>query len=96
VSGKLVIVTVAIAFLFGAAAGYAAGSLTDRGEDRLANTLVGAVGGAFGSLLLQFTVPALSGFDDWLAIVSQVAAAFVSGALLTAIVGVVTPPRERR
>jgi hypothetical protein len=31
----------------------------------------------------------MSGFDDWLAIVSQVAAAFVIGALLTVIVGVV-------
>ena len=88
-SGKLVIVTVAIALLFGAAAGNVAGGLTNQGEDRLTNTIVGAIGGAFGSLLLQFTVPALSGFDDWRAIVSQVAAAFVTGALLTVIVGVV-------
>jgi hypothetical protein len=35
VSGKLVIVTVVIAFLFGAAAGNAVGSLTNQGEDRL-------------------------------------------------------------
>jgi uncharacterized membrane protein YeaQ/YmgE (transglycosylase-associated protein family) len=96
VSGKLVIVTVAIAFLFGAAAGNVAGGLTNHGEDRLGNIMVGAIGGAFGSLLLQFTVPALSGFDDWRAIVSQVAAAFVSGALLTVIVGIVTAQRERR
>ena len=95
-SGKLVIVTVAIAFLFGAAAGNVAGGLTNHGEDRLGNIMVGTIGGAFGSLLLQFTVPALSGFDDWRAIVSQVAAAFVSGALLTVIVGIVTAQRERR
>jgi len=87
VSEKLVIVTVAIAIPFGAAAGYMVGDLTNQGEDRIGNTIVGAIGGAFGSLLLQFTVPALS-FDDWRAIVSQWAAAFVSGALLTVIVGV--------
>jgi len=88
VSEKLVIVTVAIAIPFGAAAGYMVGDLTNQGEDRIGNTIVGAIGGAFGSLLLQFTVPALSGFDDWRAIVSQWAAAFVSGALLSAIVRV--------
>jgi hypothetical protein len=64
------------------------GDLTNRGEDRIENTIVGAIGGAFGSLLLQFTVPALSGFDDWRAIVSQWAAAFISGVFLTAIVRV--------
>jgi hypothetical protein len=63
--------------------------VTNQGEDRIGNAIVGALGGAFGSLLLQFTVSALSGFDDWRAIVSQWAAAFVSGALLTVIVGVV-------
>jgi hypothetical protein len=83
--GRLVIVTVAIAILFGAAAGNVAGGLTNQGEERLGNTMVGTIGGAFGSLLLQFTVPGLSG---WRAIVSQVAAAFVSGPLLTVIVGV--------
>jgi hypothetical protein len=88
VSEKLVIVTVAIAIPF-AAAGYMVGDLTNQGEERIGNTIVGAIGGAFGSLLLQFTVPALSGFDDWRAIVSQWAAAFVSGALLSAIVRVV-------
>jgi hypothetical protein len=41
--------------------------------------------------LLQFMIPALSGFDDWRAIVSQMATAFVSGALLTAIIAVVAP-----
>ena len=81
-SEKFVIVTVAIAIPFGAAAGYMVGDLTNRGEDRIENTIVGAIGGAFGSLLLQFTVPALSGFDDWRAILSQMATAFVSGALL--------------
>jgi hypothetical protein len=85
-SGKLVIVTITIAIPFGAAAGYVVGDLTNQGEDRLGHTIVGALGGAFGSLLLQFTVPALSGFEDWPAIVSQWAAAFVSGTLLTAIV----------
>ena len=93
-SGKLVIVTVAIAFLFGAAAGNVAGGLTNHGEDRLGNIMVGAIGGAFGSLLLQFMVPALSGFDDWRAIVIQMATAFLGAALLTVIVGVVAP-RER-
>jgi uncharacterized membrane protein YeaQ/YmgE (transglycosylase-associated protein family) len=88
-SGKLVIVTIAIAIPFGAAAGYVVGDLTNQGEDRLGNIIVGAIGGAFGSVLLQFMVPPLSGFDDWRAIVSQWAAAFVSGALLTVIVGVV-------
>jgi hypothetical protein len=88
-SGKLVIVTIAIAIPFGAAAGYVVGDLTNQGEDRIGNAIVGAFSGAFGSLLLQFIVPALSGFDDWRAIVSQWAAAFVSGALLTVIVGVV-------
>ena len=88
VSEKLVIVTVAIAIPFGAAAGYMVGDLT-KDEDRIGNTIVGAIGGAFGSMLLQFTVPVLSGFDDWRAIVSQWAAAFISGALLTAIVRVV-------
>ena len=92
--GKLVIVTVVIASLFGAAAGNVVGALTNHGEDRFGNISVGAVGGAFGSLLLQFMVPALSGFDDWRAIVSQMATAFVSGALLTAIIAVVAP-RER-
>jgi hypothetical protein len=72
-----------------AAAGYVVGDLTNQGEDRIGNAIVGAFGGAFGSLLLQFMVPALSGFDDWRAIVSQWAAAFVSGALLAVIVGVV-------
>jgi uncharacterized membrane protein YeaQ/YmgE (transglycosylase-associated protein family) len=88
-SGKLVIVTIAIAIPFGAAAGYVVGDLTNQGEDRLGNIIVGAIGGAFGSVLLQFMVPPLSGFDDWRAIVSQWAAAFVSGALLTVIVSVV-------
>jgi hypothetical protein len=86
-SEKLVIVTVAIAIPFGAAAGYVVGDLTN-GQDRIGNTIVGALGGVFGSLVLQFTVPVLSGFDDWRAIVSQWAAAFVSGAFLTAIVRV--------
>ena len=63
--GKLVIVTVVVAILFGAAAGNVVDSLTNHGEDRFGNISVGAVGGAFGSLLLQFMVPALSGFDDW-------------------------------
>jgi hypothetical protein len=85
-SGKLVIVTIAIAIPFGAAAGYVVGDLTNQGEDRIGNAIVGGLGGTFGSLLLQFMVPALSGFDDWRAIVSQWAAAFVSGALLTVIV----------
>ena len=93
-SEKLVIVTVAIAFLYGAAAGYVVGGLTNQGEDWLGNIMVGAVGGAIGSLLLQFMVPALSGFDDWRAILAQMATAFVSGALLTVIVGVMAP-RER-
>jgi uncharacterized membrane protein YeaQ/YmgE (transglycosylase-associated protein family) len=87
-SQKLVIVTIAIAIPFGAAAGYVVGDLTNQGEDRLGNIIVGAIGGAFGSVLLQFMVPPLSGFDDWRAIVGQWAAAFVSGALLTVIVGV--------
>jgi uncharacterized membrane protein YeaQ/YmgE (transglycosylase-associated protein family) len=89
-----VIVTVVVAFLFGAVAGNVVGSLTNQGEDRFGNIAVGAVGGAIGSLLLQFMVPALSGFDDWRAILSQVATAFVGGALLTAIIAVVAP-RER-
>ena len=93
-SGKFVIVTVVVAFLFGAAAGNVVGSLTNHGEDRLGSITVGAVGGAIGSLLLQFMVPALSGFDDWRAILAQMATAFVSGALLTVIVGVMAP-RER-
>jgi hypothetical protein len=63
--------------------------ITNQGEDRVGNIIVGAIGGAFGSVLLQFMVPPLSGFDDWRAIVSQWAAAFVSGALLSAIVRVV-------
>jgi hypothetical protein len=70
------------------------GALTNQGEDRFGNIIVGAVGGAIGSLLLQFMVPALSGFDDCRAVASQMAAAFVSGSLLTVIVGVVAP-RER-
>ena len=86
-SDKFVIVTIAIAIPFGAAAGYMAGDLT-KDEDRIGNVIVGAIGGALGSLLLQFAVPVLSGFDDWRAIVSQWAAALVSGALLTAIVRV--------
>jgi uncharacterized membrane protein YeaQ/YmgE (transglycosylase-associated protein family) len=94
VSEKLVIVTVAIAILFGASAGNVVGALTNQDEDRLGNILVGAIGGAFGSLLLQLMVPALSGFGDWRAILSQMATAFVSGALLIVIVGVVAP-RER-
>ena len=94
VSGKLVIVTVVVSFLFGAAAGNVVGSLTNHGEDRFGNISVGAVGGAIGSLLLQFMVPALSGFDDWRAIVIQMATAFLGAALLTVIVGVVAP-RER-
>jgi uncharacterized membrane protein YeaQ/YmgE (transglycosylase-associated protein family) len=65
-----VIVTVVVAFLFGAAAGNVVGSLTNHGEDRFGNIAVGAVGGAIGSLLLQFMVPALSGFDDWRASLS--------------------------
>jgi hypothetical protein len=68
--------------------------VTNQGEDRIGNAIVGALGGAFGSLLLQVTVPTLSGFDDWRAIVSQWAAASVSGALLPVIVGVVG--RRRR
>jgi uncharacterized membrane protein YeaQ/YmgE (transglycosylase-associated protein family) len=94
VFGNLVIVTVVVAILFGAAAGYLVGALTNQGEHRFGNILVGAVGGAFGSLLLQFMVPALSGFDDWHTILSQMATAFVGGALLTAIIAVVAP-RER-
>lgn len=83
-----------IAIPFGAAAGYVVGDLTNQGEDRIGNAIVGALGGVFGSLLLQVTVPTLSGFDDWRAIVSQWAAASVSGALLPVIVGVVG--RRRR
>jgi hypothetical protein len=44
--------------------------------------MVGAVGGAIGSLWLQFMVPALSGFDDWHAILAQMPTAFVSGVVI--------------
>jgi hypothetical protein len=93
VSDKFVIVTIAVAIPFGAAAGYVVGDLTNQGEDRIGNVIVGALAGALGSLLLQFAVPVLSGFDDWRAIVSQWAAAFVSGALLTPIVRVAERPQ---
>jgi len=94
VSEKLVIVTVVIAIPFGAAAGNVVGDLTNKGMDRLGNIIVGAIGGAFGSMLLQFTVPALSGFDDWRAVVSQWAVSLVTGALLTVSVGVVGRRRQ--
>ena len=92
------IVTIAIALVFGVAGGNAAGDYLLQ-EDYglgLGNTIAGGIGGVVGSLVLQFVFPALSGFDDWRAIVGQVIAAFVSGALLAVIVGVVQAGRPRR
>jgi hypothetical protein len=82
--------TIAIAFLLGVVGGFAASDYLSK-EDGVGvrSFIAGGMGGVVGSLALQFVFPPLSRFHDWLAIVSQVAAAFVSGGLLTVIVGVV-------
>jgi hypothetical protein len=94
VSGKLVIVTIAIAFIFGVAGGFWASDLVKWVALSLRSFIAGGIGGVVGLLAFQFMVPALSSFDDWHAILSQMVAAFVGGALLTVIVGVVAAQRR--
>ena len=89
VAGMLGIVAILIAFIFGVGGGFAASDLFKWVNLRFGGFIAGGIGGVVGSLVFQFTVPALSGFDDWHAILAQMVAAFVSGALLTVIVGVV-------
>jgi uncharacterized membrane protein YeaQ/YmgE (transglycosylase-associated protein family) len=83
------LVAIVVAFIFGVAGGFAASDLLKWIDLRLGGFIAGGIGGVVGSLVLQFAVPALSGFEDWHAILSQMIAAFVGGALLTVIVGVV-------
>src|SRR5262249_47379795 len=95
VAGMLGIVAILIAFIFGVAGGFWASDLVKWVALSLRSFIAGGIGGVVGSLAFQFMVPALSSFDDWHAILSQMVAAFVGGALLTVIVGVMAP-RERR
>ena len=94
VAGMLNLVAIVIAFIFGVGGGFAASDLFKWVNLRLGGFIAGGIGGVVGLLAFRFVVPALSGFDDWHAILSQMVAAFVGGALLTVIVGVVAP-RER-
>jgi hypothetical protein len=87
--------TIAIALFFGVVGGLAAGDLLEGVDLGIGNIIAGGTGGVVGSLVLQFVFPALGSFDDWFAILGQVVAAFVSGALLTIIVGVVQVARRR-
>jgi hypothetical protein len=88
------IVAILIAFIFGVAGGFWASDLVKWVALSLRSFIAGGIGGVVGSLAFQFMVPALSGFDDWHAILSQIVAAFVGGAILTVIVGVVAAQRR--
>jgi len=89
VAGMSNILAIVIAFIFGVAGGFWASDLVKWVVLGLKSSIAGGIGGVVGLLAFQFAVPALSGLDDWHAILSQMVAAFVGGALLTVIVGVV-------
>ena len=84
-------VSLIIWLIGGIAGGFAVGDLlrSDYGlHDPLQNAIAGAVGGFIGVQILQRVIPALRGFDI-VPIVGQATAAFVSGATLTVVAGVV-------
>jgi hypothetical protein len=76
------ILAILFAFIFGVAGGFAASDLFKWVNLRLRSFIVGGIGGVVGLLAVQFAFPAVSGFDDWQAILGQMVAAFVCGALL--------------
>ena len=76
------ILAILIGFIFGVGGGFWASDLFKWVNLRLRSFIVGGIGGVVGLLAFQFAFPTLSGFDDWHAILAQMVAAFVSGALL--------------
>ncbi len=79
----------------GVAGGNAAGELLNGDYDLgPGNTVAGAIGGVVGALILQFLIPALSGFD-YGPIVGQVIVAAASGAVLMVIVAAVKTHRRQ-
>jgi hypothetical protein len=87
VAGMSNILAILIGFIFGVGGGFWASDLV-KVNLRLRSFIVGGIGGVVGLLAFQFAFPSMSGFDDWHAILAQMLAAFVGGAILTVIVGV--------
>ena len=91
-----------IQIIAGVIGGHAAGAvIKDCTVGAIGNTIVGAIGGVIGSLLLQAAVPALAGSPgsvDIGALVGQVIGGGVGGFLLTVIAGglkwMLTPPKS--
>jgi uncharacterized membrane protein YeaQ/YmgE (transglycosylase-associated protein family) len=91
-----------IQIIAGVIGGHAAGAIIkDFTVGAIGNTIMGAIGGVFGGLLLQEVVPALAGSAgnvDIGALVGEVVGGGVGGFLLTVIAGVmkwlVVPPRS--
>jgi hypothetical protein len=79
----------------GVAGGNAAGELLKGPYDLgPGNTLVGAIGGVIGGLILQVLIPALRGIDA-VPLIGQIFAAAASGAVLTVIGGAVMTRRRQ-
>lgn len=88
-------VSLIIWLLAGAAGGNAAGDLLKGGYDLgPANTVAGTIGGVVGAEILQFLIPAMSGFD-LVAVVGQIIVAAAGGALLTVVAGAIKTARLR-
>jgi uncharacterized membrane protein YeaQ/YmgE (transglycosylase-associated protein family) len=87
-------VALIIWLIAGVIGGNAAGELL-KGDYDLGpgNSVTGAIGGVIGAQILQFLMPALSGFDFG-PILAQAIGAIASGALLTVIVAAVRARRR--
>jgi hypothetical protein len=86
------IVNLIIQLIAGAIGGNAAGAwLKNISLGPLGNTISGAVGGGLGGTILQSIIPALAGGGglDIGSLIGQLAGGGVSGAILTAIVGLI-------
>ena len=90
-------VSLIIWLIAGIAGSFAVGDLLERdfGLGPARNLVAGAVGGIIGSQILQFLVPALSGFNI-VPIIGQVIGAAASGAALTVVAGAVMRRRRQR
>ena len=97
-----VVVDLIIQIIAGVIGGHAAGAVSkDYTFGAIGNTIMGAIGGVIGALVLQAAVPALAGSAgsvDIEALVGQVIGGGVGGFLLTVIAGVmkwlVVPPKS--
>jgi hypothetical protein len=89
-------VSLIIWLIAGVTGGYAAGELL-KGDYDLGpgNIVAGAIGGVVGVGILQFLIPALSGFDVG-PILRQVLTAAALGAVATVVAGIVKSRRRRR